>query len=498
MHMSKFSTIIFFLLISSMAIVAEEKSMFNAIKKNKIEKVKKLYKKGYNLESKNESGNTALLEAIRYKRKEIAIFLIENGADVKVKTKGGATPLHWAVSLDIDIVKMLLKKGADINAKSKSGQAPFFSVIHKEVLELLVKEYNADLSVVNNQNETLLMELMKSYKSAYHYLYKYPTRDTTNVKVKKILNAYKMRLHNIMETMEYAIDNGVNINAQRADGKNALMIAAHSYLGLYELVKFFLEKGGDVTLTTTSGESVIGKRLASYDGFAEVDSKIVKLLISHGAEIPKKKANVSFYMNDEKWEKILSKINSLNRKPSRFKNYKLFKYVAANDSISSDILLEVINTTNLKLAGLLGKINSLALKNVNKNLGYNSGIYVLLCQSEEHRLINGNLYNVPTLYTLNVFNVTDTSNIGICSQYETVPTFQNGEVSTRFLNTLAGGNNNTLDVNISFFTFIYDFSSDKVISMSKSINKEIFSNFNISTLKKYAPKKLLESTHMIN
>ena len=74
---------------------------------------------------------------------EVAIALIEGGANVDQRDKDGSTPLHSAAFLCYpEIVQALLDKGADKNARNNSGSTPLESVevpweIIKGIYELL-------------------------------------------------------------------------------------------------------------------------------------------------------------------------------------------------------------------------------------------------------------------------------------------------------------------------------------------------------------------------
>jgi len=51
--------------------------------------------------------------------------LIQEGADVNVRSKTGATPLHGAARTGHkDVAELLISKGANVNAKTRGGYTP--------------------------------------------------------------------------------------------------------------------------------------------------------------------------------------------------------------------------------------------------------------------------------------------------------------------------------------------------------------------------------------
>ena len=81
--------------------------------------------------------------------------LIDAGADVNVRDRNNATPLHYTSrhSRNPEIIKLLIEKGADINAKIKSGAAPLHeaaSYMNLEATKVLI-EAGADVYIGSEQ-----------------------------------------------------------------------------------------------------------------------------------------------------------------------------------------------------------------------------------------------------------------------------------------------------------------------------------------------------------
>ena len=69
-----------------------------------------------------ESG-TALMRAASHGHLDIAILLLNHGADANLTDAGGMTALMWAVSsLHPDLVRYLVEHEADLNVRTHSGK----------------------------------------------------------------------------------------------------------------------------------------------------------------------------------------------------------------------------------------------------------------------------------------------------------------------------------------------------------------------------------------
>ena len=90
--------------------------------------------------------NEALLLASKEGNLEAVQSLIEQGADVNVKDKEGATPLMRSVSRDYNaIVTLLIEKGADVNAKNDWDYTPlkYSTKLNLKNMEQLLRDAGA-------------------------------------------------------------------------------------------------------------------------------------------------------------------------------------------------------------------------------------------------------------------------------------------------------------------------------------------------------------------
>ncbi|MAN25651.1 MAG: hypothetical protein CME10_15425 [Gemmatimonadetes bacterium] len=90
---------------------------------------------------------------------DIADLLINNGANVNLKSESGDTALHYAAKKNhIDIVEMLLKNGADINITGYRGLVPLHFAVTFDSVQLSEKLiiHGADVNVPNDDGQTPL------------------------------------------------------------------------------------------------------------------------------------------------------------------------------------------------------------------------------------------------------------------------------------------------------------------------------------------------------
>lgn len=117
-----------------------------------------LLDQGADVNSTDASGATALHWAANKNNYDMAVLLIEKGADPDIKDSSfGATPINWAAfDGSLDIVMLLAESGADINTQNMWGNTPLHNAITQNdiaMVEYLIGQ-GADMTVMNNNGET--------------------------------------------------------------------------------------------------------------------------------------------------------------------------------------------------------------------------------------------------------------------------------------------------------------------------------------------------------
>jgi len=118
---------------------SDGKVLFSAAEKGDLSKVKKLIEGGYNLNIKDEKGNTALMAAAYGGHIHVIELLLNKGADVNMKDNGGVTALMLAaMEGHTEVVRTLIEKGADVNAKNIKGNPTGRGMIFPEMRHFTV------------------------------------------------------------------------------------------------------------------------------------------------------------------------------------------------------------------------------------------------------------------------------------------------------------------------------------------------------------------------
>lgn len=222
-----------------------------AIREGKLKSVQALLKDNPDLISSRDDpslgGGTPLHVAAYFGRKDVAEYLLANGAAVNGRDDSGWTPLHSAASRDEkNTAELLIANKADVNARNKAGETPLHAAAHgrkTDVAQLLLV-HGAE---INAQNSDL---------------------GSTPLHFAAVVN-YR-------ELAKLLIANKADINARDKNGQTPLHSAA--YNGHKDLVQLLLANKPEINALDNSGFTPL--REAATQGF----NNIVELLRANKAD----------------------------------------------------------------------------------------------------------------------------------------------------------------------------------------------------------------------
>jgi ankyrin repeat protein len=147
--------------------------------------------------------------ALNSNNAELAKFLINNGADFKIKSNDGATALILACGVSPDLAKTLLSKGADINTLTEKGQGVF--------------------------TQCIVMGMMRGNEEITPEFAEFLLSKGADIDEKNTVGGYKgytplfwAVLYGETDVVKFLAENGANVNAKADNGKNPLSIASES------------------------------------------------------------------------------------------------------------------------------------------------------------------------------------------------------------------------------------------------------------------------------
>ncbi|XP_044260060.1 poly [ADP-ribose] polymerase tankyrase [Tribolium madens] len=234
---------------------------------NRVAVVEYLLQQGADVHAKDKGGLVPLHNACSYGHYEVTELLVKHGANVNVADLWKFTPLHEASAKGkYEIVKLLLKHGADPTKKNRDGATALD----------LVREGDQDVADLLRGNAALLDAAKKGNLARIQRLI---TPENINCRDVQGRNSTPLHLaagYNNVEVAEYLLEHGADVNAQDKGGLIPLHNAS-SY-GHLDIAALLIKYNTVVNATDKWGFTPL------HEAAQKGRTQLCALLLAHGAD----------------------------------------------------------------------------------------------------------------------------------------------------------------------------------------------------------------------
>uniref|UniRef100_A0A670HQD3 Poly [ADP-ribose] polymerase n=1 Tax=Podarcis muralis TaxID=64176 RepID=A0A670HQD3_PODMU len=234
---------------------------------NRVSVVEYLLQHGADVHAKDKGGLVPLHNACSYGHYEVAELLVKHGAVVNVADLWKFTPLHEAAAKGkYEICKLLLQHGADPTKKNRDGNTPLD----------LVKDGDTDIQDLLRGDAALLDAAKKGCLARVKKLC-----SPDNVNCRDTQGRHSTPLHlaagyNNLEVAEYLLQHGADVNAQDKGGLIPLHNAA-SY-GHVDVAALLIKYNACVNATDKWAFTPL------HEAAQKGRTQLCALLLAHGAD----------------------------------------------------------------------------------------------------------------------------------------------------------------------------------------------------------------------
>lgn len=278
--------------------------------KGNLEVVKYLIGEAYNINSRDNDGNTPLHLVSDKGHLEIAEVLIKNGAAINAKTKySKETPLYIATDAGhLDMIKFLIESGANINDQNSSADTPLHIAARKgylNIVEYLITK-GANVNARNNFDVDVT-PLLKASTSGHLEIVTLLIKNGARINEGDNLSEaplFKTASQGQLEIAKILINNNAIVNVTNFFEETPLYAA--SIKGHFEIVKLLIANEADVNARSNRGITPL--LAAAGNG----NFLIVECLVTNGANIDVKDNNGKTPLDYAKEKKYLDVVALLS------------------------------------------------------------------------------------------------------------------------------------------------------------------------------------------
>ena len=230
----------------------------------------------FDINAIGEEGKTPLEIAIENGHEKLALFLIEQGADLSIKNEYDETILHIAVTQGLrETVALLIEKGANIDAK---GRYPYKTPLHQATEH---KHFEIATFLSNNGSNPNSRDADNNIPLHLLSSSEFPKLPNSNAIIIDDDTLHLDTMNSKVELARLLIEKGSHIDALNNNEDTPLLYALRSALYFEELnearfalVKLLLSKGANATYAL---QKIINEENCNFE--------VVKMLIDHNAKV---------------------------------------------------------------------------------------------------------------------------------------------------------------------------------------------------------------------
>jgi ankyrin repeat protein len=250
-----------------------------AAKGGRLEIVKFLIGKGFDINATNPEKWTALHLASKHCHLETVKCLVEHNADINCKDRAERTPLYLSAGEGhLDIVQFLIENGADYTYATVIGcSTPLLAATyggHSEVAKYLLSFVIKKQCWISDEKlKTFMYGAGKGFLEIVQTLMEQGVDINSDWQNSTALHESAENGH--LEVVRFVVEKGANVSTRNTLKSTPLLLAAEK--GHFETFKYLAENGGDLGDKNNDGKGAI--HLAAASGSAG----IVKYMIEHSA-----------------------------------------------------------------------------------------------------------------------------------------------------------------------------------------------------------------------
>lgn len=272
----------------------------HALNNGDLESVKRLLSMDKTLlarPKKGDSGKQPLHFAIEFRQPEIALYLIDQGADINDMVEEQTTFLHYAAIYGLcEVIKVLLQKGLQIDQPSQSGITALAFSIHfnkPEVTRFLI-EQGASVHALDTSGKGILTQATSHGRLESAELLIQNGADVNAIDHQGQSPLYEALLNGYLEAAELLISHGANPHCLNHKNESLLhgiayacrnRFISHAHeIRLSALTKL-IQVGVDVRTKNTEGETALDLLKKPLEDDGSISTHYVKVLIEKAIKV---------------------------------------------------------------------------------------------------------------------------------------------------------------------------------------------------------------------